>query len=90
MLFHPKEYFSMFAFPSLFSTILIFVLLLPGLSKRITDGLTGRRIILDVRATGENPFRIVFVIYDYNLRVWTRNNATPTYYSPGVGFRCAR
>jgi sulfatase modifying factor 1 len=28
--------------------------------------------------------------YDYNLRVWTRNNATPTYYSPNVGFRCAR
>lgn len=28
--------------------------------------------------------------YDYNLRVWMRNNATPTYYSPGVGFRCAR
>ncbi len=28
--------------------------------------------------------------YDYNLRVWTRNNATPEYYSPNVGFRCAR
>ena len=26
--------------------------------------------------------------YDMNLRVWTRNNATPTYFSPGVGFRC--
>jgi formylglycine-generating enzyme len=29
-------------------------------------------------------------VYDMNLRVWVRNNATPTYYSPGVGFRCAR
>jgi len=28
--------------------------------------------------------------YGYNLRVWTRNNAGPTYYSPSVGFRCAR
>lgn len=28
--------------------------------------------------------------YDMDLRVWTRNNATPTYFSPGVGFRCAR
>jgi formylglycine-generating enzyme len=28
--------------------------------------------------------------YAYNLRVWTRNNATPVYYSPNVGFRCAR
>ncbi|MFH1908957.1 MAG: SUMF1/EgtB/PvdO family nonheme iron enzyme [Chloroflexota bacterium] len=28
--------------------------------------------------------------YDMDLRVWVRNNATPTYYSPGVGFRCAR
>ncbi len=28
--------------------------------------------------------------YDMNLRVWARNNATPTYFSPGVGFRCAR
>jgi len=28
--------------------------------------------------------------YEYNLRVWMRNNATPTYTSPGVGFRCAR
>lgn len=28
--------------------------------------------------------------YDYNLRVWMRNNATPTYYSPAVGFRCVR
>lgn len=27
--------------------------------------------------------------YDMDLRVWVRNNATPTYYSPGVGFRCA-
>jgi len=29
-------------------------------------------------------------IYDSELRVWIRNNATPTYFSPGVGFRCAR
>ena len=28
--------------------------------------------------------------YDMDLRVWTRNNSTPTYFSPGVGFRCAR
>jgi formylglycine-generating enzyme required for sulfatase activity len=28
--------------------------------------------------------------YDMDLRVWVRNNATPTYSSPGVGFRCAR
>ena len=28
--------------------------------------------------------------YAYNLRVWTRNSAGPTYYSPSVGFRCAR
>ena len=28
--------------------------------------------------------------YDMDLRLWVRNNATPTYYSPGVGFRCAR
>ncbi len=28
--------------------------------------------------------------YDYELRTWSSNNATPTYYSPGVGFRCAR
>jgi formylglycine-generating enzyme required for sulfatase activity len=28
--------------------------------------------------------------YAYNLRVWTRNNATPVYFSPNVGFRCAR
>lgn len=28
--------------------------------------------------------------YAYNLRVWTRNNATPVYNSPNVGFRCAR
>lgn len=27
--------------------------------------------------------------YEMDLRVWVRNNATPTYYSPGVGFRCA-
>jgi formylglycine-generating enzyme required for sulfatase activity len=28
--------------------------------------------------------------YSYNLRVWTRNSAGPEYFSPGVGFRCAR
>ncbi|MEW5959511.1 MAG: SUMF1/EgtB/PvdO family nonheme iron enzyme [Chloroflexota bacterium] len=28
--------------------------------------------------------------YEYNLRVWTRNSAGPAYYSPNVGFRCAR
>jgi formylglycine-generating enzyme required for sulfatase activity len=28
--------------------------------------------------------------YDMDLRIWVRNSATPTYYSPGVGFRCAR
>jgi formylglycine-generating enzyme len=28
--------------------------------------------------------------YDMDLRIWVRNNATPAYYSPGVGFRCAR
>lgn len=28
--------------------------------------------------------------YEYNLRVWTRNNAAPGYYSPSVGFRCVR
>lgn len=26
--------------------------------------------------------------YKMDLRIWVRNNATPTYYSPGVGFRC--
>lgn len=28
--------------------------------------------------------------YGYNLRIWTRNNAHPEYYSPAVGFRCVR
>lgn len=28
--------------------------------------------------------------YGYNLRVWTRNSASPDYASPNVGFRCAR
>ncbi len=28
--------------------------------------------------------------YEMDLRIWARNNATPTYYSPGVGFRCVR
>jgi formylglycine-generating enzyme required for sulfatase activity len=26
--------------------------------------------------------------YEMDLRTWVRNSATPTYYSPGVGFRC--
>ena len=29
-------------------------------------------------------------IYDMDLRIWVRNSAPPMYYSPGVGFRCAR
>jgi len=29
-------------------------------------------------------------VYENNLRVWARNNATPTFTSPGVGFRCVR
>ena len=28
--------------------------------------------------------------YEMDLRLWVSNNATPTYYSPGVGFRCVR
>jgi len=28
--------------------------------------------------------------YEMDLRLWVRNNATPTYFSPGVGFRCVR
>ena len=28
--------------------------------------------------------------YGMDLRIWVSNNATPTYYSPDVGFRCAR
>jgi len=28
--------------------------------------------------------------YDMDLRVWATNNATPTYFSPGVGFRCVK
>ena len=28
--------------------------------------------------------------YEMDLRIWVRNNATPTYFSPGVGFRCVR
>jgi formylglycine-generating enzyme required for sulfatase activity len=28
--------------------------------------------------------------YEMDLRIWVRNNAPPSYYSPGVGFRCAR
>lgn len=29
-------------------------------------------------------------LYENNLRVWVRNNATPTFTSPGIGFRCVR
>ncbi len=29
-------------------------------------------------------------VYENNLRVWARNNATPVYFGPGIGFRCAR
>lgn len=29
-------------------------------------------------------------MYENNLRTWARNNATPTFTSPGIGFRCAR
>lgn len=29
-------------------------------------------------------------VYDNNLRIWARNNATPTFISPSVGFRCVR
>jgi formylglycine-generating enzyme required for sulfatase activity len=28
--------------------------------------------------------------YEMDVRIWVRNNATPTYFSPGVGFRCVR
>lgn len=28
--------------------------------------------------------------YAIDLRLWVKNNATPTYFSPGAGFRCAR
>jgi formylglycine-generating enzyme required for sulfatase activity len=28
--------------------------------------------------------------FAYKLRVWTRNSAGPDYFSPNVGFRCAR
>jgi formylglycine-generating enzyme required for sulfatase activity len=28
--------------------------------------------------------------YDMDLRLWVRNNAAPEYFSPAVGFRCAR
>ncbi len=28
--------------------------------------------------------------YEADLRIWVRNSATPTYFSPGVGFRCVR
>lgn len=29
-------------------------------------------------------------LYPSNLRLWVRNNATPTFVSPAIGFRCAR
>jgi len=29
-------------------------------------------------------------MYPGNLRIWARNNATPTFVSPAVGFRCVR
>lgn len=29
-------------------------------------------------------------LYQNNLRIWVRNNATPVYTSPAVGFRCVR
>ncbi len=28
--------------------------------------------------------------YEYNLRVFSRNSASPNYASPDVGFRCAK
>ncbi len=28
--------------------------------------------------------------YEMDLRLWVRNNSTPTYVSPGVGFRCVQ
>lgn len=28
--------------------------------------------------------------YQMDLRIWVRNNATPSYFSPGVGFRCVK
>lgn len=28
--------------------------------------------------------------FDMDLRIWSRNNATPTYFSPDVGFRCVK
>ena len=31
-----------------------------------------------------------FYSYEVDLRVWKNNSAHPTYYSPAVGFRCAR
>jgi formylglycine-generating enzyme required for sulfatase activity len=31
-----------------------------------------------------------FYSYEVDLRVWKRNSAHPAYYSPQVGFRCAR
>jgi formylglycine-generating enzyme required for sulfatase activity len=31
-----------------------------------------------------------FYTYEVDLRVWKNNSAGPQYYSPQVGFRCAR
>jgi formylglycine-generating enzyme required for sulfatase activity len=31
-----------------------------------------------------------FYSYEVDLRVWKNNSAGPTFYSPAVGFRCAR
>jgi len=31
-----------------------------------------------------------FYSYEVDLRVWKNNSAGPQYYSPSVGFRCAR
>ncbi len=29
-------------------------------------------------------------VYDYNLRVWSRNSAEPDFFGPSTGFRCVR
>ena len=31
-----------------------------------------------------------YYTYEVDLRVWKQNSAGPVYYSPAVGFRCAR
>ncbi|MFZ5881662.1 MAG: formylglycine-generating enzyme family protein [Chloroflexota bacterium] len=45
----------------------------------VTEGLSDRFMLGGSKDT-----------YDMNLRLWTRNSAPPMYFSPGVGFRCAR